>query len=65
MLEIREGDAVTIKQIEVAIVDRAWDEGWIVPQPPAVETGRTVAVIGSGPAGLAARAAAARARATR
>ncbi len=54
MLEIREGDAVTIKQIEVAIVNRAWDEGWIVPRPPAVESGRTVAVIGAGPAGLAA-----------
>ena len=35
MLEIREGDAVTIKQIELAIVNRAWDEGWVVPQPPA------------------------------
>ena len=35
VLEINEGDAVTIKQIEVAIVNRAWDEGWIVPQPPA------------------------------
>ena len=35
MLEINEGDAVTIKQIEVAIVNRAWDEGWVVPQPPA------------------------------
>ena len=54
VLEIREGDAVSIKQIEVAIVNRAWDEGWIVPRPPAVETGRTVAVIGAGPAGLAA-----------
>ena len=54
VLEIREGDAVSIKQIEVSIVNRAWDEGWIVPQPPAVETGRTVAVIGAGPAGLAA-----------
>ena len=41
VLEIREGDAVAIKQIEVSIVNRAWDEGWIVPQPPAVETGRT------------------------
>ncbi len=49
VLEIREGDAVSIKQIEVSIVNRAWDEGWIVPQPPAVETGRTVAVIGAGP----------------
>ncbi|MGH2945581.1 MAG: glutamate synthase subunit beta [Solirubrobacteraceae bacterium] len=54
VLEIREGDAVTIKQIEIAIVNRAWDEGWIGPRPPAVETGRTVAVIGAGPAGLAA-----------
>src|SRR6201747_2321736 len=54
VLEIREGDAVSIKQIEVAIVNRAWDEGWIQPQPPRVETGRTVAVIGPGPAALAA-----------
>ena len=54
VLEIREGDAVSIKQIEVAIVNRAWDEGWVVPRPPAVETGRRVAVIGAGPAGLAA-----------
>ncbi|HEU0239744.1 MAG TPA: glutamate synthase, partial [Micromonosporaceae bacterium] len=54
VLEIREGDAVSIKQIEVSIVNRAWDEGWVVPRPPAVETGRTVAVIGAGPAGLAA-----------
>ena len=53
VLEIREGEAVTIKQIEVSIVDRAWDEGWVVPRPPARRTGRTVAVIGSGPAGLA------------
>jgi glutamate synthase (NADPH/NADH) small chain len=54
VLEIREGDAVTIKQIEQAIIDRAWDEGWVVPQPPTVETGRSVAVVGSGPAGMAA-----------
>src|SRR6476660_1771302 len=54
VLEIREGDAVAIKQIEVSIVKRAWDEGWIVPQPPRVETGRPVAVIGAGKAGLAA-----------
>jgi glutamate synthase (NADPH/NADH) small chain len=47
-------DAVTIKQIEQAIVDRAWDEGWIVPEPPRVLTGKKVAVVGSGPAGLAA-----------
>jgi glutamate synthase (NADPH/NADH) small chain len=54
VLEIREGDAVTIKQIEVSIVDRAWRKGWIVPRPPAVETGHHVAVVGAGPAGLAA-----------
>ena len=54
VLEIREGDAVSIKQIEVAIINRAFDEGWVVPRPPAVETGHTVAVIGAGPAGLAA-----------
>ncbi|HEY3542638.1 MAG TPA: glutamate synthase subunit beta [Gaiellaceae bacterium] len=54
VLEIEESNAVTIKQIELAIVSRAWDEGWIVPQPPSVRTGRTVAVVGSGPAGLAA-----------
>ena len=53
VLEIDEGNAVTIKQIEVAIVNRAWEEGWIVPRPPQTRTGRTVAVIGSGPAGLA------------
>jgi glutamate synthase (NADPH/NADH) small chain len=54
VLEINEGNAVTIKQIEVAIVNRAWDEGWVVPQRPARLTGRSVGVIGSGPAGLAA-----------
>ncbi len=54
VLEIREGEAVTIKQIENAIVNRAWDEGWIRPQPPRRETGRRVAVVGSGPAGMAA-----------
>jgi glutamate synthase (NADPH) small chain len=53
VLEIDEGNAVTIKQIELAIVSRGWDEGWIVPQPPATRTGRSVAVVGSGPAGLA------------
>ncbi len=46
-------DPVTIKQIEASIIDRAWDEGWVVPQPPQVRTGKTVAVVGSGPAGLA------------
>ncbi len=45
---------VTIKQVEVEIVDRAWAEGWIVPAPPATRTGCRVAVVGSGPAGLAA-----------
>ena len=44
---------VTIKTIECAIVDRAWEEGWIVPLPPAHKTGKTVAVVGSGPAGMA------------
>ena len=53
VLEINEGEAVSIKQIELAIVNRAWDEGWIVPRPPVARTGRTVAVVGSGPAGLA------------
>jgi len=46
-------DAVTIEQIELAIVSRGFDEGWIVPNPPPARSGRTVAVIGSGPAGLA------------
>jgi len=45
---------VTIKSIECAIVDKGWQEGWIVPQVPARRTGKTVAVVGSGPAGLAA-----------
>ncbi|MGD0714456.1 MAG: glutamate synthase subunit beta [Gaiellaceae bacterium] len=53
VLEIDEGNAVSIKQIELAIAARAWDEGWIVPQPPKQRSGRTVAVVGSGPAGLA------------
>jgi len=46
-------DAVTIKQVEVEIIDRAWREGWVVPQIPSKKTGRRVVVIGSGPAGLA------------
>ena len=54
VLEIREGDAVSIKQIENAIIDRAWAEGWVGPQPPARESGRSVAVVGAGPAGMAA-----------
>ena len=45
---------VTIKSIECAIVDKGWEEGWIVPRPPVKRTGKLVAVIGSGPAGLAA-----------
>jgi glutamate synthase (NADPH) small chain len=53
VLEIREGEAVSIKQIELAIVNRAWDEGWIRPRPPERHTGRAVAVVGSGPAGMA------------
>jgi len=47
---------VTIKNIEAEIIDRGWEEGWVVPEPPRVRTGRSVAVIGSGPAGLAAAA---------
>jgi glutamate synthase (NADPH) small chain len=54
VLEIDEGNAVTIKQIELSIVGRAWDEGWITAAPPTVRTGRRVAVVGSGPSGLAA-----------
>jgi glutamate synthase (NADPH/NADH) small chain len=53
VLEIDEGNAVSIKQIEVAIVNRAWDEGWVVPRPATVRTGKRVAIVGSGPAGLA------------
>ena len=47
-------DPVTIKQVEVEIVDRAWREGWVTPQIPSTRTGKRVSVIGSGPAGLAA-----------
>ena len=47
-------DAVTIKQVEVSIIDRAWDSGWVQPQPAEMSTGKAVAVVGSGPAGLAA-----------
>jgi glutamate synthase (NADPH/NADH) small chain len=47
-------DPVGIKSIEHAIIDRAWTEGWVKPMPAAVNTGRSVAVVGSGPAGLAA-----------
>ena len=44
---------VTIKSIEAAIADRGWKEGWIKPQPPEEKTGKSIAVVGSGPAGLA------------
>ncbi|OFW36120.1 MAG: glutamate synthase [Acidobacteria bacterium RIFCSPLOWO2_12_FULL_67_14] len=47
-------DPVAIKDIEVAIVDRAYQEGWVAPEPPATRTMKKVAVVGSGPAGLAA-----------
>jgi glutamate synthase (NADPH/NADH) small chain len=47
-------DAVTIKQVEVEIIDNAWDEGWVQPNRPHLVTGKSVAVVGSGPAGLAA-----------
>ncbi len=46
-------DAVGIKSIEHAIIDKAWEMGWVVPQPPVRKTGKRVAVVGSGPAGLA------------
>ncbi len=46
-------DAVGIKSIEHFIIDKGWDEGWVVPQPPAIKSGKRVAVVGSGPAGLA------------
>jgi glutamate synthase (NADPH/NADH) small chain len=44
---------VTIKTIECAIIDRAWENGWVKPEPPAVKTGNKIAIVGSGPAGLA------------
>src|SRR3954452_2207873 len=47
-------DPVAIKRVEVEIIDRAFAEGWVTPQRPAVKTGKKVAVVGSGPAGLAA-----------
>ena len=48
------GSPVTIKNIEIAIADKGWEMGWIQPQPPEQETGKSVGIIGSGPAGLAA-----------
>lgn len=53
VLNINE-DPVTIEHIEMAIADRGWSEGWIAPQPPTHRTGKSVAVVGSGPSGLAA-----------
>jgi glutamate synthase (NADPH) small chain len=47
---------VTIKNIEVSIIDHGWENGWVVPEPPGQRTGKTVAVIGSGPAGISAAA---------
>ena len=47
-------EAVAIRQVELQVVERGWEEGWIVPEPPDRRTGRRVAIIGSGPAGLAA-----------
>ncbi|WP_291423921.1 glutamate synthase subunit beta [Deinococcus sp.] len=47
-------EPVGIKSIELAIIERGWHEGWVVPQPPEAKTGKKVAVVGSGPAGLAA-----------
>ncbi len=47
-------DSVTIRQNEYTIVERGWQEGWVLPRPPKAETGKSVAVIGSGPAGMAA-----------
>jgi glutamate synthase (NADPH) small chain len=52
--EATSGGAVTIKNVEVSIIDRAFEEGWVTPQPPEWLTGRTIAVVGSGPSGLAA-----------
>jgi len=48
--------AVTIKNIEVSIIDHGWENGWVTPQPPAKRTGKKVAIVGSGPAGLSAAA---------
>jgi glutamate synthase (NADPH/NADH) small chain len=47
---------VTIKNLECSIIDRGWDQGWVLPEPPRIRTGKKVAVIGSGPAGLCAAA---------
>ncbi len=47
---------VTIKNIEVSIIDKGWEEGWVTPEPPKTRTGKKIAIIGSGPAGLSAAA---------
>jgi len=47
-------DPVTIKSVEASIIDRAWNEGWVTPRPPTTRTWKKVAIVGSGPAGLAA-----------
>ncbi len=49
-----EDTPVTIKSIECAIIDKGWDMGWVVPEPPKVKTGKSIGIVGSGPAGLAA-----------
>ncbi len=49
-----DAEPVAIKQVEVALIDRAWDEGWVTPVPSGARTGRRVGIVGSGPAGLAA-----------
>ena len=49
-----DNNPVTIKTVECAIIDKGWEEGWVLPQPPLRRTGKRVAVVGSGPAGLAA-----------
>lgn len=46
--------AVTIKELELAIIETAFEKGWVIPQPPAIETGKKIAIVGSGPAGLTA-----------
>ena len=57
MLRINE-DAVGIKSIEHAIIDKAWEQGWVKPRPAAHKTGKKVAIVGSGPGGARLRAAA-------
>src|SRR4029079_15611996 len=56
VLAIEGGAAVTIEALERAIIERAFAEGWVTPRPPKARTGKRVAIVGSGPAGLAAAA---------